>query len=248
MSDLLRKQLQMLGIQLPPLGSIEIGDSETLYFTTQDRNPVALWSALREVVDQTGFWPFLTADETILENRLDWLPTTVQALLPAVTSIDARTWLDLHVADRVQWDVNFREEIAAGIPSFEPKPRHQYDLPYQYDLWTGLAGPLIVLIPTIHNWQIPLYLCFGGFNHCPSPEENACIWRYWNERYGTESMSMTRDGFEFVVHNPPQQPSDAYALACDQFGYCHDMHQRCGSVTNLASQLLGGTSWSFWWD
>jgi hypothetical protein len=245
----LGKLLQMFGIKLPPLGSIEIGEDETIYFTTHDQDPVDLWMALRSVVDQTGYWPLLTGDESILENRLEWLPETAQGLLRGTATLDERSWLDHQIASRMNWVRNFREQVAAGISDFEPKPRRQFELPYQYQRgYLGSAAPLVVLVPTVHGWQMPRYLCFGSFNHCPSPEENTCILRYWHERYESEFMCMTHDALELFVRKPPERPADAFALACDQYGYCHDMHQIYWPLDDHASRLLGGASWFFWWD
>ena len=38
-------------------------------------------------------------------------------------------------------------------------------------------------------------------------------------------------------------------LAEEQFAYCPDIvHQGVGTISALASMLLDGTAWYFWWD
>jgi hypothetical protein len=242
-------QLHGLGINLPPLGSIAIGEGEPIFFAVHDGDPVELWMALRDVIDQTGYWPLLTGDESILQNLLEWPAEAIRELPQRMAALDARSWLDQENSKLTKRDSAFREQAAAEMQFNEARPQNQFELPYHaHKNHLGYASPLVVLVPTNHNWQIPLFLCFGNFNHCPSPEEHACILRYWHVRYGAEIMTMVPDALELYIPKPPELPADAFALARDQYAYCNDMNEFHGSVSGLASHLLGSTRWFFWWD
>ena len=54
---------------------------------------------------------------------------------------------------------------------------------------------------------------------------------------------------EGLVHAPVANNKDAPALAYEQHSYCYDIvEQGVGTIGNLASSLLNGRYWYFWWD
>lgn len=107
----------------------------------------------------------------------------------------------------------------------------------------------IALIPTGNSYEVPAYLKFGGWNDCPSPEEQIGILRYWYNKYGAQVISIKSDILECTVDNPPKTKEEALALAKEQFFYCSDIvYQGTDDVATLAGILYNSNCWYFWWD
>jgi len=104
-------------------------------------------------------------------------------------------------------------------------------------------------IPTVHAFEIPAYLQFGGWNACPWPQEHVAILRRWSERYGLEMYAYTGDVIECEIARPPAGRKEALKLAREQYLYCSDIvDQGVGSIASLAAILEVSTHWYFWWD
>ncbi|MBC7174393.1 MAG: DUF4253 domain-containing protein, partial [Polyangiaceae bacterium] len=119
------------------------------------------------------------------------------------------------------------------------------------DLVTGRPHPLVAvaLFPVHAGFEVPALVGWGGWNACPYPEEHVSLLRHFHERFGAELVCMTQDVLELEVTRPPAHFEDALPLARLMHAYCPDIvEQGVGSVGALASGLVGGTSWFFWWD
>lgn len=119
------------------------------------------------------------------------------------------------------------------------------------DILSGeyLKEVYIVLVPTGNSYEVPAYLKFGGWNDCPSPEEQVGILRYWYKKYGAQVISITSDVVECTVDNPPNSKEEALNLAKEQFYYCSDIvFQGANDISTLAATLYKSKYWYFWWD
>ncbi len=107
----------------------------------------------------------------------------------------------------------------------------------------------ITRIPTGHAWEIPAYLCCGGWNSCPDAAEQGAVLRYWAEKYGIEIYAITEDVVECAVERPPVTKEAALALAHEQFLFCSDIVlQGTETIELLAAGLQNAEAWYFWWD
>ena len=111
---------------------------------------------------------------------------------------------------------------------------------------------LIVKCPTQHPWELPLFLPMGGFGHCPTPAEQAAIFRFWHAQNSAVPVVAAYDAWELRVANPPMQLLEAERLALQQFAFDYDLvlqaHRNDGdSIRALASHLVGAKAWYFWW-
>jgi hypothetical protein len=60
---------------------------------------------------------------------------------------------------------------------------------------------------------------------------------------------MTSDVLELFVARPPTTRDEATAVARDVYVYCPDtVDQGVETIQNLASLMLNGSAWYFWWD
>ena len=87
-------------------------------------------------------------------------------------------------------------------------------------------------------------------NECPAPEEHVAVHRYWFETYGAEIVLLSDDIVEMRVARPPTTRQAAEALAYEQFVYSGGdlVFQGTQTLLALASTLLAGRYWYFWWD
>ena len=103
-------------------------------------------------------------------------------------------------------------------------------------------------IPAEHPWEIFAWMPFGGWNECPSDEEQMAAAKYWFEEYGAVPAVMTRDVLEFDLPAPIPKER-AMELAMEQYTFCSDIvDQGCGSIGMLADSLWQSDKWFFWWD
>lgn len=181
----------------------------------------------------------------MLKETSDFNESSAEEIMDAAAGLSAeQIFKKLREAE----EDGFLDEEEGEWPTGQVEPQN---LLAHLNILTGEPQPVvyIAMIPTPRSYEIPAYLKYGAWNACPSPEEHVAILRYWYERYGIELYSSTSDVIECVVARPPQNRESAMALAREQFLYCTDIvTQGVGSIANLASILLNGKCWYFWWD
>ncbi len=143
------------------------------------------------------------------------------------------------------------EYTCLHCPEFPVKPTTEDDLIGYKNILTNQPYDKIVmlLVPTKTPWEVAAYLNIGYGNQLHEPHEHFAIHKFWNENYGAEIITSTNDTVEMVVSRPPQSPEEAQTLAQQQFVYAPDIvNHGTGKTSTLASQLINGRSWYFWWD
>jgi hypothetical protein len=222
--------------------SLEVSGSEA----------VARWSALRNIVDETGCW-------RVILGGADELARHTQALAHAGLAdadqilADARTqngeaWLrgrldQFHTAHAKQLD-ELHEEWPADV-----EHEDTFSIPIDPGTAVVRATCYLGLVPASASWQVPALLHFGDRNGCPPPSVHVSVLARWERMYAAEIVGMTRDTLELTVGNPPSEPGEALDLAYEQLGYCEDVVMQ-GTLTleRLAATLLDGRVWFFWWN
>lgn len=113
----------------------------------------------------------------------------------------------------------------------------------------GKTIPVVLAeIPVEHPWEVFAYIPFGGWNECPSDEEQMAAAKYWFETYKAVPAVITRDVLEYSLPAPVGREK-AMDLALEQYAFCPDIvDQGCESVGYLADSLAKSTKWYFWWD
>lgn len=107
----------------------------------------------------------------------------------------------------------------------------------------------IACIPTPRSWEIPAYLEYGGWNSCPTAEQQVAVLKHWHERHGIELYAIVDAVLECHVTRPPRTREDALALAHEQYLFCSDIvDQGTGTIADLGGALINSPAWYFWWD
>jgi hypothetical protein len=202
-----------------------------------------------------GWWPVVVGsseDEARVAEMTEYAEDSADTILERAAKLDVEEAL---AARRAELDETY-EETAEEDPSFDlvgdwpddAAPSTTFTLPN--DVLSQRPRPtVLVLVPAGDATEVPAVVSFGNWNDCPPPELHVALHRRWRDQYGAELVGMSADVIEMRVARPPTTREDAMALANEQYAYCEDIvHQGVESLSNLASLLLNGTAWYFWWD
>jgi hypothetical protein len=143
------------------------------------------------------------------------------------------------------------EYTCLHCPEIKVKPTVEDDLIGYKNILTDKPYDQVVmlLVPTKTPWEVAAYLNIGYGNQLHEPHEHFAIHKFWNENYGAEMITSTNDTVEMIVLRPPDRIEEAQKLAQQQFVYAPDIvNHGTGKTSALASQLLNGRTWYFWWD
>lgn len=250
----LRQTLRNHGIDAASVDLLVGAGKEAVYgLTTDGASAVDLWRRLRSAAGEIGYWPvILGRDEDIEQHRESCNVMSeaagrgsVMDIVAAGAKVDIVEWL----TERAALDPQGPPPLSGQWPSEEEPPSHQFTLPMNPDDDTPLPRVHIGLIPTVIGWQVPAFLRFGGWNHCPSPEHHVAMLRYWRGLYGAEIVGLGGDVLEVAISRPPTDRTAALRLAREQYVYCSDIVRLSShTLEGRAASLLGTTVWSFWWE
>ena len=271
--DSLRAIIGELGMDVASLSTLHADPTIATLIVPVGGAAVSSWLMLRGALDRTGVWPVIAGEAAAasrnLTERLESDQRAVTHVLATVPTGDPI--LALREYERARWEriKRFLESTGNSIPElsrdrFEPAisddvweqwpnktASNLWSMHSAYDILkrTPLEACLLALLPTIQPAEAPVYLRFGGFNECPSPDVHTAFMRDWGRRYGAVPVCITRDVIECHVRRPPQTPDDARRLAREQAAYCSDIvSQGTQSVERLAIELWKSPQWYFWWD
>jgi hypothetical protein len=200
----------------------------------------------QELKAKTGVIPVILGDREEIESSMEsmeYIDASFAQLLQKAETINAEQWF----IKRQAQDPEYYDLTLGDWEDFEPAN----DITVHLDILSGQPKPEIhiALVPVVKSWMIPCFLKTGSWNDCPNPEEHAAIFKYWDEKYGISVVGITGDVIELEVKNPPTTKQQALELAQQQFIYCPDIvYQGTQTIAALASTLLNGKIWFFWWD
>jgi hypothetical protein len=211
------------------------------------REPFASWVRLRAAHAQTGLWPFLVGpdlkevdrqviSELWYDAATEHDPTAVtRGLALDVLAFFAQQTAELEVPD-------------PATPTVDPAALAAADREPQFSFTS--RDTVIGLIPARHGWEVPGLLSWqGAVNYDLDGAHHVAVLRHWQERYGAELVTLTRDHIELLVAHPPRDPATMVQVAFEMLGYCPDLDVLgTGMVAVLANEIVPHPRWSFWWD
>ena len=143
------------------------------------------------------------------------------------------------------------EYTCLHCPAIKVRPTRDEDLIGHKNILTNepYDQVVILLTPTKTPWEVAAFLNIGCGSQLHEPHEHFAIHKFWHENYGAEIVTSTNDTVEMIVKRPPTSIDEAHKLAQQQFVYAPDIvNHGTGKTSALASQLINGTTWYFWWD
>jgi hypothetical protein len=211
------------------------------------REPFVSWRRLRAAHAQTGLWPFLVdpdrKDEDRQTNSELWYDAATEHDPTAVTrglALDLEAFFAQHTAELEIPDPATLAVDPAALAWADREPQMMF----------SSRDTVIGLIPARHGWEVPGLLSWkGAVNYDLDAAHHVAVLRSWQQRYGAELVTLTRDQIELLVANPPRDPATMVQVAVEMLGYCPDLDvQGTGMVAALANEVVPHRCWSFWWD
>ena len=202
-----------------------------------------VWTALRDMVEETGHWPIILGEERerdfvqeTLSYELNGAPAEILARAePIYQGLTRDT--PYPAAEREGWT---RGRIWAA----------EFSVPNDYR--TRQPHPLVylALVPTGQPWEVAAHMNFGNWNACPPAEEHVARWRRWYDHFGAEIVCLSHDIAEFRLRgHTPGRADVLETLAREQYDYCNDIvDQGVGTLERLVMHLEVAPTWYFWWD
>lgn len=277
MEPALSHLLELLHIDLSTVDTLVPSDATPIYYAAVSTETLPnLWDTARSLVEESGYWPMVLGDEEEVEhhrqnceysNRV-YLPPddpdaemdardepSPQEILIRAQGTDAAQWLQAirelrGVLEEEDWEWEADDEDLPGEESHlyddlakEESPADEFST-FQDWKWHSVTITYLGFIPTRRSHEVPAFLRYGGWNCCPHPQEHVVLLERWEQVYGAEIVVVRPDVIEMRVGRPPQSREAALPLAEEQFAYCPTE----GTLSILATTLVGRRTWFFWWD
>jgi hypothetical protein len=211
------------------------------------REPFDSWRRLRAAHDRTGLWPFLVGPDLNDEDRQAiselWYEAATEHDPAAVTrglTLDVQAFFAQHTTELEVPDPATLTVDPAALAWADREPQFGF----------SSRDTVIGLIPARDGWEVPGLLSWqGAVNYDLDGAHHVAVLRSWQERYGAELVTLTRDQIELLVAHPPWDPATIVQVAVEMLGYCPDLDvQGTGMVAVLANEVVPHRCWSFWWD
>jgi hypothetical protein len=249
--DQLLERYRRAGLPLPDLRRARMTGGGLPVWTVHPlaprREPFDSWRRLRAAHAQTGLWPFLVGPDLRDEDRQAiselWYDAATEHDPTAVTrglALDVEAFLSQQTAELEISDPATLTVDPAALAAADQEPQFSF----------SSRDTVIGLIPARHGWEVPGLLSWqGAVNYDLDGAHHVAVLRHWQQRYGAELVTLTRDYIELLVARPPRDPATTVQVAVELLGYCPDLDvQGTGMVAVLANELVPHRRWSLWWD
>jgi hypothetical protein len=112
-------------------------------------------------------------------------------------------------------------------------------------IWYDPGSPqrTILLLPTPNAWETLAYINWYGSDQDGTPVAMAFL-KEWQELYQADLVHHYGTILQFLVHQPPTQPEDAFELAWEQFVLAPWILQATGMPLRIhAHSLVNNNFW-----
>ncbi|MFF5408381.1 DUF4253 domain-containing protein [Streptomyces misionensis] len=252
-----------LGLQLPPGRLIETGDGphhEPLCWLADKPAAPGTWTALGAPAARVGLLPVFVETAGTQGGPENW------TFLPHHTSYpgdhDPEDVLAGH------WETDWEDEelgdvlapFTADWPGTAPARRLTVDPGTRAaraadelaadEHQSVFPAPRLALVPARRSADIPAALGWSGpVNHDGDVARLCAVLRSWEDRFGIRVVALGFDALLLSVAAPPADLAEAEAVAAEHFAFCPDnVMQGTGTLRTYAKELVGETTWFFWWD
>ncbi|MER6332351.1 DUF4253 domain-containing protein [Streptomyces sp. NPDC001034] len=108
----------------------------------------------------------------------------------------------------------------------------------------------LALVPARRSADVPAAIGWTGpLNHENDVARLCAVLRSWEDRFGIRVVALGFDALLLSVAAPPTDLAEAEAVAAEHFAFCPDnITQGADTLHAYAKELVGETTWFFWWD
>ncbi|GHE15766.1 DUF4253 domain-containing protein [Streptomyces alanosinicus] len=257
-----------LGLRLPPGRLVDTADDgpwhEPLLWHAQKLAAPGTWKALGAPAARAGLLPVLVDVGGAGGGLDDW------ALMPGEVSYpgdhDAEDVLVEYWQEETE-DGEIAEEIEpfgsewpglapAAVRSADPDTRAAQVADTLAEGTGGDPEPAVeethlALVPARRSADIPAAIGWSGPVNYEGDVARVCaVLRSWEDRFGIRVVALGPDTLVVSVAAPPATQQDAEAVAAEHFAFCPDnvLQGERDTLRAYAKDLIGASSWTFWWD
>jgi Domain of unknown function (DUF4253) len=247
----LQETLTASGVDTTTLSQPFDPDDPTIYtLTVPGEQAIHVWSQLRGMADETGYYPVVLGGVFALGQHVedvslyDYIPPA--DIVQRANDLDVAAWLKSryealgYSGELGEWPADRGANSGFTVP---------YDWSPTSDGRNYLPEVYIALLPTPNSWEVPAYLHYGGWGYTPEPEAIVALLKYWHDTYGAEVICFSLDTLEMSVTHSAQDRDTALSLAAEQYALCPDLlgEQSYRSLSDLAASLLNADVWWLHW-
>ena len=229
-------------------------DYELIQYSGNCKELMDRFNALEVQGKTDGFFPLIIGPSDILEESIEFVFEDDVENTPEGIAVYRKTTIG------AAGEIEPEEYLASRLEeALEPYEDEAFDIFGEFtqtgpqnslaDHIFRSAEIIIAKIPAENPWELAIWMPMGGFNDCPLPEEQAAVFRYWNDKYGAVPVAVSYDTWQMKLTNPPMSEEEAELLAKEYYAFCPDaVEQGMETIRELASTLINSSMWFFWWD
>ncbi|MEW2622110.1 DUF4253 domain-containing protein [Streptomyces sp. NPDC048106] len=254
-----------LGLQLPPGRLLDMTDDgphdEPLLWLADKPAGPGTWTALGAPAARAGLLPVLVETAGTQGGPADWDLAPDEMSYPGdhdPEEVLAEYWEDDDWQDEELGDM--LEPFGPQWPGLAPAGKLTVDpgtrAARAADELSGdqtqsvFPSPHLALVPARRSADIPAAIGWTGpVNHDDDVARLCAVLRSWEDRFGIRVVALGFDALLLSVAAPPTDLAEAEAVAAEHFAFCPDnVAQGTGTIRDYAKELIGETTWFFWWD
>ncbi|MYW16204.1 DUF4253 domain-containing protein [Streptomyces sp. SID486] len=255
-----------LGLRLPPGRLVDVTDDgpwhEPLLWHAEKPSAPGTWKALGVPAARAGLLPVLVDLAGCRDGLADWELLPGEVSYPGdheVEDVLAEYWeeeTDGHVDEEIEpFGADWPGLAPAGVQTADPETRAAQVAdavnrdPGTWAEW--IEEPHLALVPARRSADIPAAIGWTGPLEYEGDVARICaVLRSWEDRFGVRVVALGPDTLVVSVAAPPTGLDDAEILAAEHYALCPDAVTQSGpgGLRTYAKELVGATSWSFWWD
>lgn len=266
MLDKVKALLERLSIDHQALIEIDLKEGRSMAtFIVDGERAESVWRQLTVTEAESGLTPLILGGGESFEAHLETLglaydepDLSVAEILEESREIDfddlMAARLEDFVYDQGEWPDKAQSasslstpEAAESTSSAGKEHRGKGVFESEKEIYIGLieqnpSSPM-------PNYELPVWLLFGGFGDCPQPYQHPTVLKHWLDAHEARLMAIGSDYLQCQVSKPPTNQADALKLAREHFAYSRcPIEQGPGQLAPYAHQLLDNHTWNFWWE
>ncbi|MGW2713330.1 DUF4253 domain-containing protein [Streptomyces sp. NPDC001356] len=255
-----------LGLRLPPGRLVDETDDgpwhEPLLWHAEKPSSPGTFKALGAPASRAGLLPVLVDMAGCRTGLEDWVLLPGEASYPGdheAAEVLSEYWTretEGQAGEEIEpFGVQWPGLASAGLLAADPGSRAAQvadALHQDPDMWAEwVEEPHLALVPARRSADIPAAIGWTGtLDHDGDVARICAVLRSWEDRFGARVVALGPDVLVVSVAAPPAGLDDAEVLAAEHYALCPNAVAQSGpgTVGAYAKELVGATSWAFWWE
>jgi hypothetical protein len=254
-------EIQLGSVALPAGRRVRNYHGEPVAWATAEpaARPGLVWSALSDILGQTGLVPVLLAGLDRTTHRpWDEGEFDEPADLAGLSELDAADVLAAAWNDSLEEDgeedpypqsaqrAPFSRQFP-GLAAAEQSRLGKAELQQALDV---LPPARVGLVPAARPADaLPRLGWIGAGNRYEDALPLAAVLRSWEGRFGARLLEVGFAEIRLLVERPPRDAEAARRIAAEHYAFCDECGGRgLTGISEIGPSLINAPIWAFWWD